>query len=202
MRLVVLIFTCCFIGSAIAGEDGKESKSVIALGKDFWPCQNDYQAELPKNYHWPRSALLEQAGDWRAVPGVKSLVESVATSSRSKLAVLTIDRFAAAHASNDAERDRLLTTAFVGLHDELNLYREMLLYGIMQGVANARLASDIAADTKNGSASDNKRFRDALRAEEDALDDARFLCRRLVALEERFHSLAGALAQHLSPGRG
>ncbi|MGI9499167.1 MAG: hypothetical protein ACR2P3_03960 [Geminicoccaceae bacterium] len=201
-RLFFLAFAFCFAGSAIADEGGKEREAIIALDADHWPCKSGYQAELSSNSPWPRPSLLGKAANWRKNPDVKMLVESVAMSSRSKLAVSEIDRFVASLVVDDAERDRLLATAFIGLRDEMNLYREMVLYGIMQGVARARLASDIAADAKRGKTANPKTFEEALRVEDDSLDDARFLCRRLDALEQKFHLLAEALARHLTPAAG
>ncbi len=133
---------------------------------------------------------------------MKLLVEAVAASSHNQQAVLKIDRFASGLAAEDAERDRLLTAVFMGLRDEMSLYREMVLYGIMQGAAKARLASDIAADAKQGASGSPAMVHEALRAEDDALDEARFLCRRLGALEEKFRFLAKALARHLTPASG
>ena len=56
---------------------------------------------------------------------------------------------------------------------------------------------------RQGNGDEGRRtFKEALRIEDDAMDDARFLCHRLDALESKFRILAEALMRHLTPASG
>ncbi|MGI9485615.1 MAG: hypothetical protein ACR2RF_06995 [Geminicoccaceae bacterium] len=165
---------------------------------DDWPCKTRYNADLPNIPSWPRPALLKENTAWRDNTDVIALVEAAVMASRVDVGVSAIDRFADGLTSDDNQRDRILTTAFLSLRDEITLYREMVVYGVMQGVAKARLATSIAAEAKQDGAGNRQTFKEALRIEDDAMDEARFLCRRLGALENKYQVLADALMQHLT----
>ena len=196
--------TCLLYLSAPAGAEEaiRDSATRLTLEVDDWPCKIGYRAELPNFPLWPRPALLEESTGWRDNTDVNAMVEAAVMASRVKLGVSAIDRFADGLAGDDIERDRTLTAAFLGLRDEITLYREMVVYGIMQGVAKARLATDIAKEAKQDGVGSRRVLKEALRIEDDAMDEARFLCRRLGALENKYQVLADALLRHLtgSPG--
>ena len=196
--------TCllCVSASAGAEEATHDRAASLTLEVDDWPCKTDYRVDLADVPSWPRPSLLKESGGWRDSADVKALVEAAVMSSRVKLGVSAIDGFASGLASDGIERDRVLTSAFLGVRDEITLYREMVVYGIMQGVAKARLATGIAAKAKQDGERNRRTFKEALRIEDDAMDEARFLCRRLGALENKFQVLADALMRHLTDSSG
>ncbi len=203
-RKLVFLFVsvACLEAPLRAEESGPNPARSLQLAPDDWPCKTAFRADVGGELRWPYPALLEQGHGWRDNAAIQALVESAVTSSRTELGVSAIDEFAKGLSGNPNERDRILTTVFLGLRDEMSLYREMAAFGVMQGVANAELATGIAMDAKARGEDGRRTFRAALRIEDDAMDDARFLCHRLDALENKFQVLAETLMRHLTRSSG
>ena len=194
----LIISVACIGASLQVDANDRSQQNSSPLTASDWPCKTDYRSDLAETLSWPRPTLLKQSADWRDNADIKMLVESAVTSSRTELGVSALESFAQELSGNDLERDRTLTTVFLGIRDEMTLYREFVAFGIMQGVANAELATGLAKDAKAKGEKGRIAFKAALRIEDDAMDDARFLCQRLDALENKYQELSGALIRYLT----
>lgn len=202
-RLLLFLAGVVCLGAPLkADENDRYRADTLKLESDDWPCKAAFRIDFAETSLWPRPALLNQSSGWRDDADIKALVESAVTSSRTELGIMALERFAKEVSGNAAERDRILTTVYIGLREEMSLYREMAAFGVMQGVAKAELATGIAMDAKANGDEGRQTFKEALRIEDDAMDDARFLCHRLDALESKFQILAEALMRYLTPATG
>ena len=175
-----------------------------------WPCEQPYQAALPLGQSWTRPELLRDLPDWRGDDELRRLVERLsAFDSPTARSVADIKAYAADLSSTGATRDRELATLYGGLLDEANFYRDIVLTGILQFMAQRQLAADLVAESElafqEASAADEvaragleQRHFWATRALERAQGEARFQCGRLAAIDARFARMAAAVEQSLA----
>ncbi len=180
-----------------------------------WPCPHSYRAAFDAGTLWtgPDIAGL----DWQGDPVVKRLTLRIGSPETSPAqGEREIDRFAAGldeGGLDDAERETL-TLLFAGLFEEIGGYRKFAVDGIWGFTANHRLLARVLAETEaaylavpfdGSAASDTERKRIEelrfwqLRVFDDAEDEARYLCHRLVYLEGKLGRLARAIARHMDP---
>ena len=190
--------------SAGAAESLRQAEPYRLEAKD-WPCEQPYRAELPPGLGWSRPELLEGLADWRADPALKRLVESAtAFDSATPRSIEAIQAFVAGLPAEPGARNPQLARLYRGLLDEANFYREIVGTGILQFVAQRRLAADLVAEAElsfqladagdpDAQATAERQHFWAVRAAERAQGEARFQCGRLAAIDARFLRMAAAV---------
>jgi hypothetical protein len=205
--LLPALLAALTLASAAAAESLRPAEPYQLEAKD-WPCEQPYRAELPLGLGWSRPELLEgdAAAGWRTDPALKRLVESVtAFDSATPRSLEAIRAYVAAELPTDpAARDAALARLYRGLLDEANFYREIVATGILQFMAQGRLAADLVAEAElsfqlaeagepQARAAAEQRHFWAVRAAERAQGEARFQCNRLAAVDARFLRMAAAV---------
>jgi hypothetical protein len=209
MRRWLALLLTVIAATPMALADNLRQPEPYRLEAKDWPCEQPYRAELPLGLAWNRPELLQDVPDWRAEPSLRQLVETVtAFDSPTERSVEAITAFAAALPPDPAARARELATLYQGLLEEANFYRELVQTGILQFMAQERLAADLVAESElafQTTASDdatslktieNQHFW-ATRAVDRAQGEARFQCGRLAAIDGRFARMAAAVEQGL-----
>ena len=190
--------------TAAAQAENLRSAEPYRLAAEDWPCEQPYREALPPGLGWSRPDLLEGLPDWRQQPELRRLVEKVtAFDSATPRSLEAINDFVAGLPREPARRDRELALLYRGLLDEANFYREIVQTGILQFMAQERLAADLVAeaelafqatepDDAAAKAAAEQRHFWAVRALERAQGEARFQCNRLAAIDARFQRMAAA----------
>lgn len=205
-RLAAIVVAVCLASSAAPAQQADEGFDV-----DDWPCHQKYRPVLAASSVWPGPDVGEAVGDWRGDEAVRALAERVASPEMSpSQGEAEIERFAASLVRDKAAR---LTLLFAALLDEINGYRRFAIDGIWEFTAKHRLLAEVLAKTEaaylavpyDGTAesdAERKRIEEQrfwqLRAYDDAEDEARYLCKRLMYLEGKMGTLARAIAKKLS----
>ena len=193
------------------GAPGQETQpgQPYRLKTEDWPCEQPYQAELPLGLGWSRPTLLQGLPSWRDRPELSHLVEKVtAFDSATPRSLEAIAAYAAGLPADPSARGRELALLYRGLLDEANFYRGIVLTGILQFMAQQRLAADLVAEAELAfqatdiaddparAAAEERHFW-TVRALERAQGEARFQCGRLAAIDTRFLRMTAALEKAL-----
>ena len=190
--------------TATAQAENLRGAEPYHLAAEDWPCEQPYREALPPGLGWSRPDLLDGLPDWRQQPALRRLVEKVtAFDSATPRSLEAIAGFVAGLPADPARRDRELALLYRGLLDEANFYREIVQTGILQFMAQERLAADLVAEAELAfqatdpgdaaamAAAEQRHFW-AVRALERAQGEAGFQCGRLAAIDARFQRMAAA----------
>jgi hypothetical protein len=172
-----------------------------------WPCVQRFVPRVAAAALWPGPPLPEN-GDWRAEPDVAALVGRISPRSAPEEAgVAAIETFAAP--LDAASRRRLLPLAFIGVLEETNRQRDVLVGQIRRFARRQRdlaegvrrLESELRAVPADAApaAREELKQRHAFAAKSftDADRTVRYACEAPVRLEGRLGAYARALAEAL-----
>jgi hypothetical protein len=198
-RLGRLLTACCFWIAACAA-------AAAAEEIQDWPCDAPFTERFEPTQVWgsPLPSALPEG--WRRDPGVREVVEFAANPENPPRQ--GAEKIAAFAAPLGAEREGRLLLLFAGLLDQFNLLREFVIEGVRDFVLRAKILRDavaqndaaLAALSTGGGARveaqrrayDQARSLDA-RSMDDALEEAKFLCRRYGYLDRKLRELTTAI---------
>jgi hypothetical protein len=171
-----------------------------------WPCERPYAERFAAEDVWGGRLPAPLPDDWRADAGISEVVafaanpENTPSQGGAEIQALA-ERLGAA-------RQAALLGVFAGLLEEFDTQREIVIEGVRDSIVRAKIiresvekdeAALAALPTAAGPEVEQQRkghqearFWNA-RNMDDALDDARFLCRRYGYLEEKLRRLSGAI---------
>ncbi len=191
-----------------------QEEGAFLLTEADWPCHAKYRLAFSSEAYWRRPVLGEATEGWRHDREVRKLAEELATAETMlRAAERRVEAFGATLAQ-DGTRNRRLSLLFHAVLDEINLYRRFILEGIVGFIARHRLAAEVLArteaelrslpeDDSPNTAKTRKKLEERRfwqdRAVDDAMDEARFLCKRLDSLDAKLGILAHAITGQLSP---
>ncbi len=191
-----------------------QEEGAFLLTEADWPCHAKYRLAFSSEAYWRRPVLGEATEGWRHDREVRKLAEELAMAETMlRAAERRVEAFGATLAQ-DGTRNRRLSLLFHAVLDEINLYRRFILEGIVGFIARHRLAAEVLARTETelrslpeddppNTAKTRKKLEERRfwqdRAVDDAMDEARFLCKRLDSLDAKLGILAHAITGQLSP---
>ncbi len=179
-----------------------------AAGEEIrdWPCERPFAERFVAEEVWGGRLPGPLPDDWRADPLVSDVVEFAAHPENTPNQGSTRIRAFADGLGND--RQAPLLGVFAGLLEEFDIQRGFVIEGVRDLVVRAKIIGEAvenneaalaALPTDAGpeveeqrQAQQEARFWNA-RNMDDALDDARFLCRRYAYLDEKLRRLSAAI---------
>jgi len=176
-----------------------------------WPCEQAYVPEVAAAVVWDGPSVDDLTQDWHAVPAVADLVEKLSNRRLdSEKADGLIEDFAKAQAPD--EKDLMLTLAFAGVLNTLNLDRKTLLSGILRysrdqerraQILDRKLSEMVILEQENTESSKQKlaELQRTIELEQRSFDDRErsipHLCTRPRVIEGRIGEIARAIAGYL-----
>jgi hypothetical protein len=171
-----------------------------------WPCARPYAERFVAEEVWGGRLPGPLPADWRADPGVRDVVGFAANPENTPNQGGARIRAFAERLGGD--RQAALLGVLAGLLEEFDIQRGIVIEGVRDFVVRAKIireavqnneAALAALPTEAGPEVEEQRkgqqearFWNA-RNLDDALDEARFLCRRYAYLEEKLRRLSAAI---------
>jgi len=185
------------------------ARSASAQGIADWPCQQAQVARLSASTLWQGSPPAA-AGEWREDEAVRRTVMTATNPENvPQLGQSAIDELARTAGGDKQGR---LALALAGIIAEVNDLREILFVGLRQKITTARVLASVVAENDAALAAlpvddaapasvkrrkeiTEARFRN-FRSQDNAEDDAKFLCRRLDYLDRKAGLLIARIKSH------
>ena len=175
-----------------------------------WPCEVPLAERFVAEEVWGGPLPGPLPTDWRDYGAAAEVVAFAASpENRPATGAAAIADLAARHG---AERQEVLLAVFAGLLDQFNTLRGYVIGGVRDFVVRAKILQEaidaneaaLAALPQAGGPEVEQRrdgYREArafdARNQDDALEEAEFLCRRYAYLEEKLRHLADAIRSAL-----
>jgi hypothetical protein len=171
-----------------------------------WPCEVPLAERFVAEEVWGGPLPGPLPTDWQSYPAAAEVVAFAASpENRPTAGAAAIERLAA---RLGAGRRDVLLAVLAGLLDEFNALRGYVIGGVRDFVVRAKIVQEAldaneaalaALPRAGGAAVEQQRtgYREArafdARTQDDALEEAEFLCRRYAYLEEKLRHLAAAI---------
>jgi len=175
-----------------------------------WPCEQPLAQSFVAEEVWGGALPAPLPADWRSDAEAAKVVELAANpENRPTAGADAIERLAGRLGD---ERQETLLAVLAGLLQEFNTQRGYVVEGVRDFVVRAKILQEaidenttaLAALSENGGAQveqQRKGYREArafdARSQDDALDEAEFLCRRYAYLDEKLRELTRAIRSAL-----
>jgi hypothetical protein len=171
-----------------------------------WPCEQPLAERFVAEKVWGGALPAPLPEDWRSDTRVAEVVALAASpENRPTTGAQAIEQLAG---RLDGDRQEVLLAVFAGLLEQFNRQRGFVIGGVRDFVVRAKIlqeaidknTTELAALPDNGGGAveeQRKGYREArafdARTQDDALDEAEFLCRRYAYLEEKLRDLIRAI---------